>query len=75
MIVWRAVFSTAGADELGASYHATKAEANKAIKNVGGGNVDKINILGREQAANALNEAIGYGGNAVMQSNIADSEL
>ena len=61
MIVWRAIHNDE-AGGTGASYHSTKVDANKAAKTHGGGDVEKVAIDGREQAASALNEAIRYGG-------------
>jgi len=61
MIVWKAIYTNTE-NGRGASYHATKADANTVAKDNGGGNVEKVSITGREEAVNALNCAIGYGG-------------
>ena len=60
MIVWKAIHIE---DNFGhtASYHATKAEANKAAKMHGGDSVEKVVISGRIEAANHLNAAIKHG--------------
>jgi hypothetical protein len=70
MIIWRITGDEIGPHGNGAYFFATKAEAEKAKREFlsdpenrdkFGDGPDKITILTRDQLANELNDAMGYG--------------
>ena len=61
MIVWQALYEI-GVNGKGSSYHASKHDANVAVKDAGGGSTVKIDIKNRHDAAYQLNAAVNEGG-------------
>ncbi len=63
MVIWQAIH-TDTSDGRGASYHETKSDAIKALREAGDPitEVSKMSITNRGQLADALNGAIGHGG-------------